>query len=164
MIEPMDSQGPGTPHDEELLGALRELTSRVDPVPDEVVLAARSAIAYRRMDAGLAELLYDSAVADDRLAGVRSEGGGWRQLTFEAPGITIDLEVVPEGERRRVNGQLVPAGAAALRLRHPGGEIETTADDLGRFSADGLQPGPLSIRLDRDGPERVRVETGWVTV
>jgi hypothetical protein len=164
MMEPMDSQAPGTPDDDELLAALREVAARVDPVPDDVVLAARSAIAYRRMDAGLAELLYDSAVAEDRLAGVRGDDGGWRQLTFEGPGVTIDLEVVPEGGRRRVNGQLVPPGVADLRLRHPGGEIETTADELGRFSAEGIRPGPLSIRLERDGADPLRIETGWVTV
>ena len=163
MMEPMDDRTTG-PTDEELLAALRDVAGRADPVPEEVILAARSAIAYRRMDAGLAELLYDSAVEDDHLAGVRSEGG-WRQLTFEAPGLTIDLEVVLEGERhRRINGQLVPAGPAALRLRHPGGETQAAADDLGRFTADGIQPGPLSIRVERDGSDPLSIETGWVTV
>jgi hypothetical protein len=162
MMEPTDDRVVG-PTDEELLEALREVAARADPVPEDVILAARSAIAYRRMDAELAELLYDSAVEDDHLAGVRSDGG-WRQLTFEAPGITIDLEVVPEGGLRRVNGQLVPAGPAALRLRHPGGETEASADGLGRFRAEGIRPGPLSIRVERPEPDPLSIETGWVTV
>src|SRR5262245_45371457 len=66
MMEPTDDRTTG-PTDEELLTALREVAGRADPAPDEVILAARSAIAYRRMDAELAELLYDSAVEDDHL-------------------------------------------------------------------------------------------------
>jgi hypothetical protein len=71
---------------------------------------------------------------------------------------------VPDGEERRVTGQLVPAGEATVRLRHTGGEVEATADALGRFSARGIEPGPLSLRVERPAPDAVSIETGWVTV
>ena len=52
-----------TPKDDDaLLAELAGILARVDPVPGEVTLAARSALAWRSMDAELAELLHDSAL------------------------------------------------------------------------------------------------------
>ena len=77
MIQGMD--------DDRLLEEIGQLLRRADPVPSDVTLAARSALAWRRMDAELAELLYDSALEAEPLAGVRSTATGWRVLTFEGP-------------------------------------------------------------------------------
>jgi hypothetical protein len=151
------------PSDDELIAELRDLVARVDPVPDEVVMAARSAIAWRRMDAELAELLYDSVLDQEPLAGVRA-GIGVRQLTFEAPATTIEVEVVEEGGLRRLVGQVVPPGPAALQVRHQGGTATAVADALGRFSVDGLRPGPIRIRVEPEGSAGLAVETGWVVI
>lgn len=149
--------------DDALIAELGGLFARVDPIPDEVTLAARSALAWRSMDADLAELLHDSALDTEPLAGVRSTGGGWRTLTFETPdGLSIEVEVAVERSKRSLVGQIVPPGAAKVVVRFPGADFPITADDLGRFQADGLRPGPVSLRCElTDGRA---IETGWVTI
>lgn len=149
--------------DDALLAELARLLARVDPVPDEVTLAARSALAWRSMDAELAELLHDSALEVEPLAGVRSTGGGWRALTFETPdGVAVEVEVAAERSKRAIIGQIVPPARAKVIIRFPGADFPVTADDLGRFQADGLRPGPISLRCEfADGRA---IETGWVTI
>lgn len=151
-----------TMDDDSLIRELAGVFDRVDPVPADVTLAARSAIAWRRMDAELAQLLEDAA--DEReLAGTRGDGSGWRALTFEAATITIEVEVAVAGRGRTVLGQIVPAAAAQIVLRQVGVDAPRVAatDDLGRFRFDEVAPGPISLRVEHpDG----NVETGWVTV
>lgn len=152
-----------TPPDDALLGEIGDLFARVDPIPDEVTLAARSALAWRRMDAELAELLHDSALEAEPLAGVRGTNGGWRTLTFETPdGISIDVEVTVERSKRSLMGQIAPAGPAKVLVRFPGADFPTRADELGRFQADDLRPGPVSLRCEL--PDGRAIETGWVTI
>lgn len=151
------------PTDDALLAELASLLARVDPVPDHVTLAARSALAWRTMDAELAELLHDSALEAEPLAGVRSTSGGWRALTFETPdGIAVEVEVAVERSKRTIIGQLIPPGRAKVIIRFPGAEFPVTADELGRFQANGLRAGPVSLRCEfTDGRA---IETGWVTI
>ena len=59
------------PWQEQLLGELRELGRAADPVPPAVLFAAIGSLAWRRIDADLAELTSDSLL-DDALAGLRS--------------------------------------------------------------------------------------------
>jgi hypothetical protein len=66
-------------------------------------------------------------------------------------------------DRRRLVGQVVPPGPATVVVRHAGGAITARADDLGRFEADGAEPGPLSLRIEPDDGGGA-VETGWVPV
>jgi hypothetical protein len=160
MIPDVGDQG-----DDGLLRDLGELVRRVDPVPPDVTLSARSALALRRLDADLAELLYDSALDADALAGVRSATTASRLLTFEASGVTVEVEVAAEGERRRLVGQIVPPGEARLIIRQTSGERETSADALGRFAAEDVAAGPVSIRLEAVVEGRtIVVETGWISV
>lgn len=155
MIGPMD----GDP----LLDELGDLLRRTDPVPGDVTLAARSALAWRRMDAELAELLHDSSLETEPLAGVRSAGGGWRALTFEAPGgTTIEMEVTAQRAKRTIIGQIVPPVAAKVLVRAPGADLTIVADDLGRFQASELRSGPVSLRCEIPGGGAI--ETGWVTI
>ncbi len=148
--------------DDPLLVELGELLTRVDPIPSDVTLAARSALAWRRMDAELAELLEDSAVDEEALAGVRSGAGGWRSLTFATPdGVTIEVEVAHERRKRAITGQIIPACAARIVVRFPGSEMELRADELGRFHLSGLRPGPVSLRCEMSSGA---IETGWVTI
>ncbi|HEX2274602.1 MAG TPA: hypothetical protein VHG90_12085 [Acidimicrobiales bacterium] len=46
-----------SPLDEGLLQAYRSIVARTDPVPPEVVAAARAALSWRTIDGELAELL-----------------------------------------------------------------------------------------------------------
>ena len=149
--------------DDALFAELGGLLARADPVPAEVTLAARSALAWRSMDAELAELLHDSALETEPLAGVRSTTGGWRALTFETPdGIAIEVEVAVERSKRSIIGQIVPPGRATIVVRFPGADFPVQADEFGRFKATGLRPGPVSLRCElADGRA---IETGWVTI
>jgi hypothetical protein len=142
---------------------LDAVIARLDPVPAEVVRAAHAAFGLRTVDAELAAIVNDWLL-DRPLAGVRGAEGP-RSLTFEAPGLTVEVEVTVVGPRRRLIGQLVPACLATVTVRHSGGVLQVDADELGRFRADDLPPGPASLRCDlagdRDGGP---VVTAWVTI
>ena len=156
-----DSTAAGAPLDEDLendalLAELRALAVVGDPVPPDAVAAARSAIAWRTMDAELAELTADTSV-ELELAGVRSVDTP-AMLTFEAPELTVELEVVGEGEGRRLLGQLVPPGPGEVEIRQKARRFAVSVDEMGRFSASDLSAGPLSLRCRRASGV---VETDW---
>ncbi len=156
-----DSNATGAPLDDDpendaLLAELRALAVVVDPVPPEAVAAARSAIAWRTMDAELAELTADTSV-EPQLAGVRGVATP-AMLTFEAPELTVEIEVIQEGEGRQLLGQLVPPGPGEIEIRHKAGRFAVTADEMGRFSASDLVAGPVSLLCRRAGGV---VETDW---
>jgi hypothetical protein len=165
-----------SPADAQLLDELRRVASAVDPVPDDAVLAARSALAYLRLDAALADLVHDSEDDHDlSVVGFRSAGTTARQLAFQSGPREIELEVIEAGDRRRLIGQCIPAGTVEVTTRIAGGEHRTTvSDDLGRFSVE-LPKGLVSLRCvwpatdpNTDigtGTDDVGViETGWVRV
>jgi hypothetical protein len=139
---------------------LRTLANRADPVPPSVIDAARAAFAWRTIDAELAELTYDSALEDRALAGVRGASSP-RRLTFESPGLTVEVEV-GEGAVPRLMGQLVPALGGTVELRHAGGSLSLAVDELGRFAVEQIPAGPLSLRC-RAGADAA-VETEWVAI
>jgi hypothetical protein len=151
------------PDDDALLAELRALAGEEDPVPEHVVAAARGSFTWRTIDAELAELAYDSALDTEQLAAVRSADAG-RLLTFETPALMIELEVTAVGSRRSIRGQLEPPGPGAVEIRHAGGVLEVEADSLGRFTADGVEAGPVSLRCRRVEANTITVETEWVTM
>jgi hypothetical protein len=150
------------PDDDVAMDELRALASADDPVPAKVLAAAHGSFTWRTIDAELAELAYDSALDTERLAAVRSEDT-IRLLTFETPELTIELEVTALGAGRRIVGQLVPPGPGSVELRHAGGLLELEADALGRFTAEDVEPGPVSLRCTREGAGTV-VKTEWVSI
>jgi hypothetical protein len=119
--------------DEALIAELGSVLEAVDPVPPEVAAAAKAILGWRRLDADLAELLADSAVDTDRLAGVRGEGDpSLRRLSFGGAPLELDLEVhrAKAGDGRGRRARPVPARAScrhdvpprrdrAPRLGHP---------------------------------------------
>lgn len=140
----------------ELLAELRKLTALIDPVPPESVAAARSAFAWRTMDAELAELTADTAF-DSQLVGVRSTATP-TMLTFDAPGLTVEVELLEVGGHRRLMGQLVPPGPGLVEVRHRAGAATVPVDEVGRFSADDIAAGPVSLRCSSGS---LVVETDW---
>src|SRR5215468_8608540 len=97
--------------DEELGDALRAMFVATDPVPPAALAAAKAALAWRDIDAELAELTRDSLTAPP-LASVR--GTPPRLLTFTTETVTIDLEVTDETGLVRMLGQLSPANSAEV--------------------------------------------------
>lgn len=144
--------------DELLLTQLHSALDGLDPVPESVVDAARSAYAWRTIDAELAALSYDSLLDDEELAGVRSAGSAARMLTFESADLTVEVAV----ERGRVMGQLVPAQVGTVELRHPGGSTTEQADEVGRFSFDGVPRGPFSLRCTT--ADAATIVTDWIVL
>lgn len=146
--------------DAEDAAELVRLAARLDPVPRDVLAGAKEAFAWRSVDAELAELVYDSALDEAALAGVRS-GGGARQLTFEGPGLTVEVEVALAG---RLVGQLVPPRPGRVEVRHPQRTFAVEADALGRFAAD-VPSGPVSFSCRLAEPFSTgSVETDWVVL
>jgi hypothetical protein len=157
------------PDDDALLAALRRLATELDPVPPDTVVAARAGFAWLTLDAELAELVADADYhtgagreTDRALAGVRSARVS-RAMTFEAQGITITVEALDDGDRRRIVGQLVPRQPALIEVAHAKGTVSVTADDLGRFLAKDVAPGPMSLRV-RGTAGGATVTTDWVVV
>jgi hypothetical protein len=147
---------------DDALRADLQLAGRLDDVPAESVAAAKASFAWRTMDAELAELAADSADEGRLLAGVRGQGAA-RMLTFESSTLTVEVEVLELGNRRRLVGQLVPAQLGQVQARHTGGTVTVSADELGRFSVDDLAPGPLSLHCSGviGGSE---ITTDWVSI
>jgi len=147
------------PTTDPMFATLRNVIERADPVPQAVVDAARAAYTWRTIDAELAELTADSAMAT---SGVRSTSAP-RLLTFEGVGVEVEVEVAQTGSTRHLSGQLVPLGPAQITVRWSSGAQETTADELGRFAIDRVPAGSVSLAILRTGAEQPIV-TSWISI
>ncbi len=143
---------------------LRQAVAQIDAVPALLLEAAKGALAWRSIDADLADLVFDSLADSDEAALVRGSSPA-RLLSFRAGGLTIDIEVTGSGESRRLIGQTAPPGRARVDIRQGGSVLAIEADDLGRFAADQLQAGPVSLRFHPGaGTANPPVVTDWVTI
>jgi hypothetical protein len=164
-VDPKDRRMHEQDEGERLLVELASAVRRRDPVPDWADDYARGAYAWRTIDddlARLADLTRDSLLEDEPTTGVRG-GPGVRELSFEVPGLAVELEVANLGrDGRRLVGQVIPPGPATVVVHQETGATETSADELGRFVVDGLRPGPLRLRCRVvDGVELL---TPWETI
>lgn len=147
--------------DHALLARLGSTFDATDPVPQEVVALARTSLSWRDPDVALAELVADS-LTDAALVRTRRAGGP-RLLTFEAAGLTIEVEVAEDGGRRRLLGQLVPPSRAEIVVRWANGQRHVDADEIGRFSASGIPAGQVSLSCTLSQTAKP-VTTSWVTI
>ncbi len=157
----MDSE-----HDETALEEdLRRAVARFDPVPAGLLVAAAEAFTWRTIDAELAGLVFDSLVDSDAASLVRGPAER-RLLSFQAAGLSIDLEVTSMTSGRGLVGQLAPARQANVEIRVADSVVATEADELGRFRAGPLPAGPMSLRCSPApaGPATAAVVTDWVTI
>lgn len=159
MGDDMDAAGQAD-LDTALLSELRALAVEHDPVPLAAIAAARSAIAWRMIDDRLAALTDDSSIGS-RLVGVRGASTP-TTLTFDGPRLSVEIEVIEVaeegGDRRRLLGQLIPPGPGWVDVRHRDGTATVPADQVGRFSAADVAPGPVSLRCSAGS---ATVETDW---
>src|ERR1051326_2905760 len=145
--------------DAKLLRRVAKMFDHVDPVPDAVLAAARSAFAWRDIDAQLARL-----VDADQLVGsaIRAHGEH-RLLTFEAPGVTVAIEATEINGARKLIGQLVPSGAHHIALEtaaRSGRQLTAPVDHLGRFTLTAVPAGLIRLRCTLPGGAQVVTE--WV--
>jgi hypothetical protein len=160
MNEPIGGQVDAA--DAALLDRLRPLVEDDDPVPPQVIAAARATSTWRRIDEELAELGELAELTGDSLslaAGVR--GGATRLLTYEAGDLTVEIEVSDDDGRVRILGQVVPARAVLVRVEQPTRAVEVSADELGRFRVTGLAAGPTRLCLTPSAGGGEPVRTQW---
>ena len=146
------------PNDEQLLGILARALEAADAVPEHALAAAREILSPSGFEAGLAELVFDSA--GQRLTGVRGAETA-RQVTFRAPGIEIEIMVMAEGARRLI-GQLVPPQAATVEMHFDGQVRETGTDSLGRFQFADVPAGSIQLAVTTDDGGKVITE--WLVL
>jgi hypothetical protein len=128
------------------------------------VQAALDAYAWRTIDAELAELTFDSLADHEEAALVRGQQQE-RLLSFRASGLTIEVEVTGAGPARRLIGQLVPPQRAEVKIRHQDGVVTVATDEFGRFIADRMPAGPVSLRFGpTPGEGRPAVVTEWIPI
>jgi hypothetical protein len=144
--------------DEILLAMLRKGLEESDPVPSDVAAFAKAAFTWRNIDAELAELDYDSA-QEDVPAGVRSTTTV-RMMSFQAGQWMIDIEY--DEVAGRLIGATSPPARYSVDLHTSGATFTTESDDLGRFTADGIAPGPLGMVLRFTRGQVVK--TQWVVL
>lgn len=147
--------------DHALLARLGTTFETIDPVPSDVLDLARAGLAWRDLDAALAELVADSRMDTARARTRRASGP--RLLTFEAGGLTIEVEVAEDGQNRRLLGQLVPPSRAGVVVRWADGQVNVETDEIGRFSATGIPAGQVSISCTLNRLTKP-VVTSWVSI
>jgi hypothetical protein len=157
--------------DVDLMARIGATFAEIDPVPEDVLAAARAALGWglsaATLDAELAELVEDTSVSG--MVGIRGTGAP-RLVTFESESLTVEVEVSPQGGRRRLVGQIVPAEHRRLALHSPEGVRDVDVDELGRFAVSDVPAGPISFVCSADGPSDSPpdrpgpVATSWIVV
>lgn len=163
MNPPEDDHGDLYDHGDldDLEARLRRIAGEADPVPPEVVHAARLALSLRDLDAELAELVADTAVTG--LTGVRGGQDDPRLLTWRSGELTVELQVSETVDGLELRGQVsdtAPPVEVGVEDEQ-GTRRALTLDRHGSFAVAGVAPGRLRLRVtDTSGR---RIVTGWLT-
>lgn len=125
------------------------------PVPEHLMAAAKEAFGWRRADAELAELLYDSAAAE--LVGIRgaSPQSDRRAFRFGAGDFVIRVHLTPA----TLIAMVEPPLSVVCRIVAADGITEHRTDELGELAVDAPV---LPARLEVDLPSGPAV-TPWIT-
>jgi hypothetical protein len=141
-----------------LLALLRDGLAESDPAPSDIAAFAKAALTWRDIEAELAELDFDSA-AEDLPTGVRSSATA-RMLSFLIGQWTLDVEF--DEISGRLLGAISPETPYIVDLHSAGTFFTTESDEVGRFQAEGLIRGPLSMVLRF--PNGIVFKTQWVVL
>lgn len=142
--------------DAEMITKLRAGLDESDPVPGDVLEFAMAAYTWRDIDAELAALDFDSAESGQE-AGVRS-AATLRMISFQAGQWMLDIEY--DEAAGRLLGVISPETPFRVDLHSSGAFYTTESDSAGRFQADGVARGPLSLVLRL--PDGQVVKTQWI--
>ena len=144
--------------DDELMSEVARLVNELDPPPPGLVERAQFAVAIDAIDDIELEV---ARWSDNRtLAGVR--GGLPGTITFFVGDLTVMVNVTRTGERQRIDGWLVPAGAHGVEVRVADhGSTTTTADEGGRFVLTEVPRGTtqLLVRMNAEQSRTVVTPT-----
>jgi hypothetical protein len=144
--------------DASLIAALRSGLDESDPVPGDVTAFAKAAYTWRDIDAELASLDFDSAESGQE-AGVRSSATA-RMISFQAGQWMLDIEF--DEVAGRLLGVISPEAPFRVDLHTSGAFFTTESDPSGRFQAEGVSRGPLSLVLRFTSG--LVVKTQWVVL
>ncbi len=126
-----------------LLAQVRAAVQEYDPVPPNVVAAAKASLTWRTVDAELAVLSEEAAAAESAL--VRGAPAGPRTLEFRGERLAVEFEETETG----LVGQLVPPTEGRITLLGPGGDLgRATADELGCFTLDHPRGDLVRVRCE----------------
>lgn len=142
-----------------LFARLSRIADEIDPVPSLSYELGYAAFGFRRIDSELVELAADSAVDTRAPAEVRGESSV-RLLTFEAADLEVELQVLPQGGRRSLLGQVIGA-VAQVQVESAEGVTRAAIGPHGRFQLDDAPAG--RIRLHVTGGSAAFV-TSWVAI
>ncbi|ONI87804.1 hypothetical protein ALI22I_21140 [Saccharothrix sp. ALI-22-I] len=139
--------------------SLRRAAAAIDPVPDLVTRNAQAALSTRRVDEELAELVADSELlAPGR---VRAPDDDTRLLSFEAAGVSVELQVEYAGGLVSLRGLVSGASGEAV-VEVAGQRHAVPIDEEGWFVVTGLPRGATRVRVTAvDG---TAVVTRWTSV
>ncbi|MFZ0013315.1 MAG: hypothetical protein WAL25_04285 [Acidimicrobiia bacterium] len=147
-----------TSGDDRILASLRQGLQESDPVPADVAAFAKAAFTWRDIDAELAELDFDSA-EEGQPSGVRSSATA-RMISFQVGKWMLDVEF--DQDSGRLIGHITPESQFTVELHTVGALFSVESDDVGRFAAEGISPGPVSMVLHFAGGEVIK--TQWVVL
>jgi hypothetical protein len=146
--------------DERLMARLAAIAHDIDPAPALAYAIGHAAFSLHRLDDELALL-----VADSRLdAAVRSLTSEVRLMSFQSPGVSVEIEVSREPSGNSAIGQLIPADSADggyVHLETPIGTLTTVRiDPDGRFEFPDVAESLVRFRVEAEGLRAVT--TCWV--
>lgn len=139
--------------DDRMLERIGEAFEELDPIPGHLSDAARAAFSWRRADAELAELLFDSAT--DELVGVRGTSSERRSFRFGTDDFVIRVHLTAETMIVMVE----PPLSVPCRIAGEDGVAEYHTDEYGELAVDAPD---FPVRVEVDLPAGT-VVTPWVT-
>lgn len=148
--------------DEGLLAVLHEMLGERGAAPGWSVELAKGSYGLRTIETELAAVTSDSELTTTRSV-LRADGGP-RFVVFDAAALSVEIEIEAGSRAGRWHlvGQLMPAGSARIQVRTGAEPAWVEADDRGRFAADDLVSGPLSLICVRQG--QPATATAWITI
>lgn len=140
-------------HDATLLDRLDHAFDELEPIPAHLSAAARAAFSWRRADAALAELLFDSA--QDELVGIRGTSSDRRSFRFGADQTVIRVHLTAE----TLVVMVEPPVSVDCRIAS---DDEVTAHRTDEFGELVLPAPDVPFRIEVDLPSGT-THTPWIT-
>jgi hypothetical protein len=125
----------------------------LEPIPSRLSAVARDAFAWRRADAALAELLFDSA--SDTLVGVRGTTTDRRSFRYASGQFAIRVHLTDDS----LIVMIEPPLSVACTVDTAHGSEQHRTDELGELAVDAPE---LPLRLEVELPGGT-VVTPWIT-
>lgn len=140
--------------DERLLAELAQALSephRLDPATVDLLMTGYDLV---HLEAREAELVWSSL--DEPLVATRSTSTESLQLTFEAEGLSIELDITD----RLLTGHIDPPSRAIVYFEQIGATSRTAVDELGSFEFALTSNRPFRLRVD--APKLLSTVTPWL--